>query len=184
VVNYGSNTMTKVDARNFEILDNIETKSKPIGITIDNEKGIIWVACYSGKLMVYQDLNFNVSIVDQTIAALGNPADFIPIKTEHIPPIVEIKVVDKKPEEKIVVEHKEPPSNLSFHIVAGSFGSKTNAIKEAKRWKQKGYKSVVVKSSNGLNLVSIQASKDKQILKEKLVVIKQKEKIGLWIYSK
>lgn len=193
VVNYGSNSMTKVDARNFEILDNIETKSKPIGITVDNEKGTIWVACYSGKLMVYQDLNFNVSIVDQTILALGNPADFIPTKTQEVTPTpsnarsnnpTEIKVEEKTSPTKIEIENIPASSDQAFHIIAGSFGSRSNAKNEAARWKQKGYQSMVIKSPKGMNLISIKASNDKQGLVESLNLIKQTEKNGLWIYSK
>lgn len=56
VVNYSINKMSKVDLEKFEVTEQHETKEHPIGITFDSENNEVWVACYSGSLMVYRDI--------------------------------------------------------------------------------------------------------------------------------
>ncbi|MGB0840249.1 MAG: SPOR domain-containing protein, partial [Chitinophagales bacterium] len=55
VVNYLANSMSKVATSNMEVLETVKTNSKPIGITIDEAQGQIWVACYTGSIMVFED---------------------------------------------------------------------------------------------------------------------------------
>jgi YVTN family beta-propeller protein len=55
VVNYMSNTMSKVRTSDMHILQTVPTNPNPIGITYDNATHRVWVACYSGSIMVFQD---------------------------------------------------------------------------------------------------------------------------------
>ena len=55
IVNYSSAQMTKVDLKTFRVKETIETGKSPIGITYDQKHNRIWVACYSGSIMVYSD---------------------------------------------------------------------------------------------------------------------------------
>ncbi|HET9186926.1 MAG TPA: YncE family protein [Acidothermaceae bacterium] len=55
VVNYMSNTMTKLRAADMGIVQTVATEKDPIGITYDNATHHVWVACYSGALMVFSD---------------------------------------------------------------------------------------------------------------------------------
>ncbi|MEQ9238302.1 MAG: peptidoglycan-binding protein [Coleofasciculus sp. E2-BRE-01] len=55
VVNYHSNTMSKVRTRDMSIQQTVNTNANPIGITYDPETNQVWVACYSGTIMVFQD---------------------------------------------------------------------------------------------------------------------------------
>ncbi|MDH4129019.1 MAG: YncE family protein [Spirochaetota bacterium] len=55
VVNYRSNTLSKVKVSNMKIVENKTTYSKPIGISLDETDNKIWVACYSGYIMVLGD---------------------------------------------------------------------------------------------------------------------------------
>jgi YVTN family beta-propeller protein len=55
VVNNGSDTMSKVDAESMRVLETVKTKHHPIGITYDAQTRRVWVACYTGNLMVFQD---------------------------------------------------------------------------------------------------------------------------------
>lgn len=54
-VNYESNTISKIDTRTFEVVETVPTNHHPIGITFDNLTNNVWVACYSGSLMVFND---------------------------------------------------------------------------------------------------------------------------------
>ena len=55
VVNYMSSTMTKLRASDMRIVQTVETKKNPIGITYDNATHHVWIACYSGAVMVFSD---------------------------------------------------------------------------------------------------------------------------------
>ncbi|MEO1431830.1 MAG: YncE family protein [Cyanobacteria bacterium J06633_8] len=54
VVNYRSNTVSKVRASDMKVMQSVKTGSNPIGITYDSTTHQVWVACYSGSLMVFQ----------------------------------------------------------------------------------------------------------------------------------
>ena len=55
VVNYDSDTITKLDAANLQILQTFPTGVHPIGITYDAATGDVWVAVYSGQILVLKD---------------------------------------------------------------------------------------------------------------------------------
>ena len=55
VVNYGSNTVSKVRTSDMKILQTVNVNSSPIGITYDPQTREVWVACYSGSIMVFQN---------------------------------------------------------------------------------------------------------------------------------
>jgi YVTN family beta-propeller protein len=55
VVNYDSSTVTKLATADLRILQTVNTPDHPIGITVDPTTGRVWVACYSGAILVYDD---------------------------------------------------------------------------------------------------------------------------------
>ncbi|MFW5667446.1 MAG: peptidoglycan-binding protein [Coleofasciculus sp.] len=55
VVNYHSNTMSKVRTSDMSIQQTVNTNANPIGVTYDPETNQVWVACYSGTIMVFQE---------------------------------------------------------------------------------------------------------------------------------
>lgn len=55
VVNYQSDTVSKVDTSTMTVVETVNVNHHPIGITYDAVTGKVWVACYSGTLMVFQD---------------------------------------------------------------------------------------------------------------------------------
>lgn len=55
VVNYDSDTVTKLRASNLQVLQSFSTGVHPIGITYDATTGDIWVAVYSGQILVLAD---------------------------------------------------------------------------------------------------------------------------------
>jgi YVTN family beta-propeller protein len=55
VVNYMSNTMSKVRTSDMRVVQSVATKADPIGITYDAATHRVWVACYSGTIMVFRD---------------------------------------------------------------------------------------------------------------------------------
>ena len=55
VVNYFSNTVSKVRTGDMRVLQNVSVNSSPIGITYDAPTHSVWVACYSGTIEVFDD---------------------------------------------------------------------------------------------------------------------------------
>lgn len=58
VVNYASDTVTKLRASNLQVLQTFQTGVHPIGITYDATTGDVWVAVYSGQILVLGDHKF------------------------------------------------------------------------------------------------------------------------------
>ncbi len=55
VVNYESSTVSKVTTGDMVEVQELPTGHHPIGITYDTGTGRVWVACYSGEIMVFDD---------------------------------------------------------------------------------------------------------------------------------
>ena len=55
VVNYESGTVSKLRPRDLKILQTVEACYHPIGITYDAATRRVWVACYGGSILVYDD---------------------------------------------------------------------------------------------------------------------------------
>ena len=55
VVNYQSNTVTKVRTRDMKVLQTVATGVHPIGISFDPSTNDVWVAVYTGAILVFKD---------------------------------------------------------------------------------------------------------------------------------
>jgi YVTN family beta-propeller protein len=53
VVNYRSNTVAKLRASDMSVVQTVDTPSNPIGITYEPATHRVWVACYSGEILVF-----------------------------------------------------------------------------------------------------------------------------------
>jgi YVTN family beta-propeller protein len=55
VVNYASNTLTKVRTSDMTVVQTIPTGARPVGVTYDPAARRVWVANYTGSLSTYAD---------------------------------------------------------------------------------------------------------------------------------
>lgn len=55
VVNYLSNTMSKIQTSEMIVLEKIKVCPEPIGVTYDNPTKNTWVACYRGQIKIYSN---------------------------------------------------------------------------------------------------------------------------------
>ncbi len=55
VVNYNSDTVSKVRTEDMSVMQTIDVDDRPIGITYDKATAEVWVAHYSGSIRVLQD---------------------------------------------------------------------------------------------------------------------------------
>lgn len=79
VVNYDDFTISKVLTETFEEVQEVEANDKPIGITFDAETRTIWVACYSGSIMIFEDTTYTKPI-PEPIRDLGKVGPLAPKK--------------------------------------------------------------------------------------------------------
>jgi YVTN family beta-propeller protein len=55
VVNYESDSMSKVRTSDMKVLETVKTSHHPIGISYDPPRRQVWVACYTGSIHVFDD---------------------------------------------------------------------------------------------------------------------------------
>jgi YVTN family beta-propeller protein len=55
VVNFDSDTVSKVRAADMKVLQTIKVCNEPIGVTYDSSTNRTWVACYGGSLKVFEN---------------------------------------------------------------------------------------------------------------------------------
>jgi YVTN family beta-propeller protein len=55
VVNFTSDTVSKVRSSDFKVLQKIKACNEPIGITYEPLHKRVWVACYGGSIKVFSD---------------------------------------------------------------------------------------------------------------------------------
>ena len=54
-VNYDDSTMSKILTDDMEVVQTVQTDAHPIGITYEPTKKRVWVACYGGTILVFDD---------------------------------------------------------------------------------------------------------------------------------
>jgi YVTN family beta-propeller protein len=60
-VNYESSTVTKLRTSDLTVVDEVKTDYHPIGITYEPTKKMVWVACYGGSILVFDDSRLPVA---------------------------------------------------------------------------------------------------------------------------
>ena len=55
VVNFNSDTVSKVRTSDMKVLQTISACNEPIGITFDAPTNNTWVACYKGQIKIYSN---------------------------------------------------------------------------------------------------------------------------------
>lgn len=56
VVNYDSSTMSQVRIADMKVIDTVGTDALPIGITYDVPTRSVWLCCYGGSIMVFEQV--------------------------------------------------------------------------------------------------------------------------------
>jgi DNA-binding beta-propeller fold protein YncE len=55
VVNYDSGTVSKIRTRDMAVIQELDACVRPIGVTYDAHLARVWVACYGGEILVFND---------------------------------------------------------------------------------------------------------------------------------
>lgn len=59
VVNYFARSFSKINTKNMELVEEVKTADKPIGICGNWDDSEIWVACYSGRIEIFKDFHLD-----------------------------------------------------------------------------------------------------------------------------
>ncbi len=65
VVNYSSNSLSKIRTSDMNVIQVVPTNAAPIGVTYDEPTGSVWVCCYTGSIMVFDDAERAVAATNQ-----------------------------------------------------------------------------------------------------------------------
>ena len=193
VVNNLENTVSKINTESFKVVHKAKTGEHPIGITLDEKMGDVWVACYTGSLMIFHDPTI---VKEENWLAFFE--DFLPAKAVVKPEVkVEIKTESEKEIEKVEPEKTELPKetpkevkplenvrNVSdelvesntkedWIIVAGSFKSKALADKYHQQIIEDGYKSEILLKKNGFYLITCGSAPTREKIDVLLKKVKQ-----------
>lgn len=144
VVNYNSNSISKIQTNDLSVVQKIKTDMHPIGITFDPQQNQIWVACYSGSIMVFKDRDLwykgkpappqptanDITATATTIAATSPDA--------LQPPEVTLPIVQKKENTKLSTAATEQASkklnkNVKTDGTKKSFFSNATATTQHKK---------------------------------------------------
>lgn len=196
VVNNLENTVSKIATETFKVVHKAKTGEHPIGVTLDEKMGDVWVACYTGSLMIYHDPTIVKD--NEWMALFESFFELKPSAKMEVKPKVEPEKIIEKPVEIIAkVESKkvEPAkaevkkevkpiddvsadlvdmhSKEDWIIVAGSFKSKDLAERYHQQIIEDGYKSEVLLKKNGFYLITCGSSPTREGIEKLLKKVKQ-----------
>ena len=208
VVNYLSNTLSKVRAADMKVVETIATKDKPIGVTTDAEAQTIWVACYSGNIMVFHDNDLNPTALAGSYKPDYTPSAFAQNKPVIAPlPLVKTTVKPKsvvpnppvnystnkksaistplatltKPKQAVSPTTSKTVQKDGYYIIIESCTNRTKAQQSLKQWKAQGATNAQIVASNNLYRIASHYYKSKREANKAIMQVKGKYKSNAWI---
>lgn len=212
VVDYDENKVVKMSTDGLAVKEEIATYDKPIGITVDEVTGNIWVACYTGYIQIFEDSEYPSSVVNpsltvshpetvslyrpgiRTVTAdphqyiygepMGNMTVFKTATSSSSPGITsQVAVASPQPgNTQNTASRLRSASPPVFHIIVGSFGTKEQALQYQNKMKSKGYETTLIVSSPRIR-VSAGSYETKELATSALPSIKSNLQPDAWILS-
>ena len=207
VVNYLSNTVSKIRTADMVVTEKHKTNQHPIGITYDADKHSIWVACYSGSIMVFEDTETPNS-QNNALVANNNAKQNAIVAAKVTPSVVN---ANNKPalsgiasandynatttSPKIIAKtnaankgyklnNKTQCSvNESYHIVVASFDKENIAQKTAKDLRKKGIDASVIVANEQRFRVVYGCYATETAARLDLPAAKEQVNKGAWIWK-
>jgi outer membrane protein assembly factor BamB len=183
----------------FDTLDNFSLLAKRNGVfesTPIADDGKVFIASRDGYLYCLGGDTVNDG---ELLASIAPVVERDPIVVEEEPEIA--AVIPKEKEVKPVVEKttpvvtKEKPKpivktspvkvnmNARYHLIAGAFKSKANALKRIEQLKQKGLNAQIIPSNKELHYVSAVALTSRDLADAELRKLAQKD-ISTWVFKR
>lgn len=163
-VNSKEAVLMRIETASLIVSHRLKTHALPTAMTLDTERGTLWVACRSGSVLVYQDQsvraeNVPVPAPAPPIVVVPPPYSLQPTPGSNSPfpapqrgrglpmPVTPAPKTETAPE-------SAASGVYSFHIIVGSFTTRENALKEARIWQSRGLNASVLPMTQGSFRVS------------------------------
>lgn len=154
VVNYVESQLVKVDLSSFTVTATAPTDVKPIGITYDACNQRIWVACYSGSILIFED-----RVGMSALLHAPGVANNAPKPKEHCEVFAVTRKAQKTSFAEVsaaasVTEPSQVPTGTHL-VIAGCFRERANAERHVQRLKALGFPAIIHEASteSGLHQV-------------------------------
>ena len=165
VVNYYADTFQKIDVKTFKVVETVQTKHHPIGITLNSETNEIWVACYVGVIQIFKDGQKNSTIKkDNKPKTLSESRIQKKIKSDsRIASQILIPNTTEQKELGRIVQKPMTENGHRYFVIVGSFSTLANAEIYANTLKKQGYHPEILKSGkSGMLMVSVESHTSKE----------------------
>lgn len=214
VVNYSASTFSKIDLEQFSVAEKAVTGKNPIGITFNERTNEIWVACYSGSVMVYKDLalpkgnlpladyfgmqpvfddlyeGWNLLFSKKEIAShpIQGSSGKTPASSKEGKGVNQNEHFTEKTIANALPNEKSsdatPTETGTFYVVTGSFKNSENAGRKTKELVQSGFKGKMVDSGKGLQYAAIGGFVSKDKAQTELDRYKSQTGLDAWVWEK
>ncbi len=153
VVHYSAARISKVSLDDFTLADAAITDSKPIGITYDARNNRVWVACYSGSILVFED---------RDDARAVNVARAPCVDVDSCAALAEIQGNTKHQRNVAIAPRTTHSRTPAVHarrylVVTGAFRDPANAQRQAERLRGLGYDASIRETGTGRGLLQVVA---------------------------
>lgn len=193
VVNYNSNRLSKIRTSDMKVVHESKTNSKPIGVTFDNDKKNVWVACYTGKIMVFHDTYYDsVSpliyagkekealefLAKGFLSEMNGEKETKPKKKPNLTASSTSKEAIRKKESRNTARTETKLNG--YLLVSGSYKSKENASKKVKKLDKKGLHSqIYYNKQKDMYMVYLKHCTSKR----EAITFKENEEQKSWVFS-
>lgn len=148
VVHYSAARISKVNLDDFTLADAAATDSKPIGITYDARNNRVWVACYSGSILVFEDRDDERAVNGARAACFD--ADSCAVLVEVQGNTMHQRKVDVAPRKAHARTPVVPAQR--YLVVTGAFRDPLNAERQEQRLRAWGFDASISEPATGRGL--------------------------------
>lgn len=198
VANYRGNTLSKVSTDNMTISQTVETHEKPIGITFDPITKSVWLACYTGSIMVFEDEELlapqNAQVALKYEEEEGDGLTYVPgTDNTHEDPNYylyreENDNMEARPsypqKTRAIPPRTYGPQNVRYHVIIGSYSSQQSADRKVRELKNRGIQAEVILSSGGQYRISSKTFNSESAAEAEMANIKRKYKMDAWVWRR
>jgi hypothetical protein len=181
-VAYEDNRLVKLATADLTKVAVEPTRQQPIGITCDPETGAVWVACYSGSIMVFEDTRPTLAYAPVPVAPAPETQSLRYVPGNLIP---NPGPVFYERQAQPTSRSADTPALISrkYYIVIGSYARLENARIIYNKLKAKGLEPEIISGENNWR-VSLSRHTSYEEAAEALTKAKQQYNTECWILTR
>lgn len=196
VANYLDNTLVRIRTEDLSISQTIKTHQQPIGTTFDPETHSVWVACYTGTIMVFQDLDMiqphdigvsHIPVLPQQTIPDDGSTSYVPGMDSRSEDPNYYLYKENEGKTRTVPPARPTPSASSsssyvYYVIVGSFSTREAAVQQAKKLKVKGFSPAIHPTEKGAFRVSSKKYERHEQAEQAVTTLKVRHNMDSWIW--